>query len=165
MRSLLLAALAICLASCAPRPPLFGVESGSFKASFDHYAINVDDVDSSVAFYQRVFDLPEVYDGTGKDNIRWLALGDGMALHIIESDRTQVHLQKGVHMAISLGDFTGFVERLRTLDVPFESWQGVALETNGRPDGVQQVYLQDPDGYWIEVNDGRAIFGKGPVKP
>ena len=158
-------ALLIALASCAPRPPLFGVESGSFRASFDHYAINVDDVDASVTFYQRVFDLPEISDGTGKDNIRWLALGDGMALHIIESDRSEVRLQKGVHMAISLGDFDGFVERLRTLDVPFESWQGAAMETNGRPDGVQQVYLQDPDGYWIEVNDGRSIFGKTPVQP
>ncbi|CAH1000407.1 hypothetical protein LEM8419_01560 [Neolewinella maritima] len=165
MRLFLLALLSICLASCAPRPDAFGLESGSFRASFDHYAINVDDVDASVAFYQRVFDLPEVYDGTGKENIRWLALGNGMSLHIIESDRSQLRLQKGIHLAISLGDFASFVARLRTLDVPFESWQGAAMETNGRPDGVQQVYLQDPDGYWIEVNDGRSIFGKPPVKP
>ena len=24
-----------------------------------------------------------------------------------------------------------------------------------RPDGVNQIYLQDPDGYWIEVNDDK----------
>ena len=156
------------LTACGSRPatgPVFGKAAGTFGASFDHYAINVDDVDASVAFYQRVFDLPEVYDGTEKDHIRWLSLGDGMSLHIIESDRSELRLQKGVHLAISLGNFEEFVARLRTLDVPFESWQGVALETNGRPDGVQQVYLRDPDGYWIEVNDGRSIFGAAPVKP
>ena len=24
-----------------------------------------------------------------------------------------------------------------------------------RPDGVHQLYFQDPDGYWIEVNDDK----------
>jgi lactoylglutathione lyase len=24
-----------------------------------------------------------------------------------------------------------------------------------RPDGVRQIYFQDPDGYWIEVNDAK----------
>jgi catechol 2,3-dioxygenase-like lactoylglutathione lyase family enzyme len=24
-----------------------------------------------------------------------------------------------------------------------------------RPDGIKQIYFQDPDGYWIEVNDSR----------
>jgi len=24
-----------------------------------------------------------------------------------------------------------------------------------RPDGIQQIYFQDPDGYWIEVNDDK----------
>tara|TARA_R110000868_G_scaffold1389_10_gene10744 strand:+ start:3320 stop:3502 length:183 start_codon:yes stop_codon:yes gene_type:complete len=24
-----------------------------------------------------------------------------------------------------------------------------------RPDGVKQIYLQDPDGYWIEVNSAK----------
>ena len=22
-----------------------------------------------------------------------------------------------------------------------------------RPDGIQQIYFRDPDGYWIEMND------------
>ena len=159
--------LPLLLTACTPSRPaaVFGTEAGSFRASFDHYAINVDDVDESVAFYQRVFDLPEIYDGTEKEHIRWLSLGDGMSLHVIQADRTALRLQKGVHLAISLGNFDEFVQRLRTLAVPFESWQGVKNETNGRPDGVRQVYLQDPDGYWIEVNDGRSLFGRVPVKP
>jgi len=24
-----------------------------------------------------------------------------------------------------------------------------------RPDGVRQIYFQDPDGYWLEVNDSK----------
>ena len=46
----------------------------------------------------------------------------------------------------------------------FETWTGVPLETNDRPDGVKQVYFQDPDGYWIEVNDGRLGWSNARVK-
>jgi len=74
--SLLLAAFT----SCTPKAAVFGTETGRFGASFDHYAINVDDVDESVAFYQKVLALAEIHDGTGKDHIRWLSLGNGMSL-------------------------------------------------------------------------------------
>jgi lactoylglutathione lyase len=26
---------------------------------------------------------------------------------------------------------------------------------DNRVDGIKQIYLQDPDGYWIEVNDDK----------
>jgi catechol 2,3-dioxygenase-like lactoylglutathione lyase family enzyme len=25
--------------------------------------------------------------------------------------------------------------------------------SSGRSDGVRQIFLRDPDGYWVEVND------------
>ncbi len=146
------------LTSCTPKAAVFGTETGRFGASFDHYAINVDDVDESVAFYQRVLALEEIHDGTEKDNIRWLSLGNGMGLHVIESDRSQVRLQKGVHLSISVNAFDAFVEHLRTINLQFFSWQGVPMESNGRPDGVRQVYFKDLDGYWIEVNDARGVL-------
>jgi len=69
--------LLLALTSCTPKAAVFGTETGQFGASFDHYAINVDDLDASVAFYQKVLSLEEIYDGTEKDNIRWLSLGNG----------------------------------------------------------------------------------------
>lgn len=143
------------LTACSPQITTFGTETGRFQASFDHYAINVDDLDRSIGFYQQVFALDEITNGTGKENIRWLSLGEGMGLHIIETDRSELRLQKGVHLAIAVARFDEFVAHLRDIGVNFETWQGVPFETNSRPDGVRQVYLQDPDGYWIEVNDGR----------
>lgn len=146
------------LTACATGKNAFGGQTGGFGASFDHYAINVDDVDESVAFYQRVLDLEEVYDGTGKDNIRWLSLGNGMSLHIIETDRSGVATQKGVHLSISVDKFDAFVQHLRDINLQFFSWQGKPMESNSRPDGVRQVYFKDLDGYWVEVNDGRKLF-------
>ena len=160
-RSLLLFALAATLLSCSPKLNRFGAEDGRFGVSFDHYAINVDDVDNSVAFYQRVLGLSEVYDGTEKDNIRWLSLGNGMSLHVIESDRSAVRLQKGIHLSVSVRDFDAFVAHLRAINLQFFSWQGVPMQSNGRPDGVRQVYFKDPDGYWTEVNDARRVVFEG----
>lgn len=157
--------LLVGLSSCTPKAAIFGTETGRFGASFDHYAINVDDVDESVAFYQRVLALEEIYDGTEKENIRWLSLGNGMSLHVIESDRSQVRLQKGVHLSIAVKEFDEFVEHLRAINLQFFSWQGVPMQSNDRPDGVRQVYFKDLDGYWVEVNDARAVWAKTVVRP
>lgn len=152
------------LTSCTPKAAVFGGETGRFGASFDHFAINVDDVDESVAFYQKVLALEEIYDGTEKDNIRWLSLGNGMSLHVIESDRSGVQLQKGVHLSIAVRAFDQFVQHLRDINLQFFSWQGVPMQSNGRPDGVRQVYFKDLDGYWTEVNDARVVWENSPTK-
>lgn len=163
MRNLLFLSLLVLLSACSTNR-YFGAETGQFEASFDHYAINVDDVNESVDFYQRVFGLEEIYDGTGKDNVRWLSLGNGMSLHVIEADRSKLQLQKGVHLAIAVRNFDEFVGHLRKLELPFETWNGEFLQSNVRPDGVRQVYFKDPDGYWVEVNDGRLSWEKNKAQ-
>ncbi|MBC6996849.1 VOC family protein [Neolewinella lacunae] len=144
--------------ACSPKAAVFGTTTGVYGASFDHFAINVEDVDASVAFYQKVLGLEEIYDGTEKENIRWLSLGNGMSLHIIESDRSEIRLHKGVHLSISVTSFDAFVQHLRDINLQFWSWQGVPMQTNDRPDGARQVYFKDLDGYWTEVNDARVIW-------
>lgn len=120
----------------------------------DHYAIIVADLERSATFYQEVMGLKEVYDATEKDHIRWFDLGPRLALHIIEdADNEQVVTGKKVHLALTMNKFEAFVEKMRDLEYPFENWSGEAGTTNLRPDGVSQIYLADPDGYWIEIND------------
>jgi catechol 2,3-dioxygenase-like lactoylglutathione lyase family enzyme len=128
-------------------------ERPSFGLSYDHTAIIVEDLDRSVAFYGQVLGLDTIYNGTKKENIRWFDLGHGTSLHVIEQPRGGLVLNKSVHLSLTAVDFDGFVAYLREKAVPFETWLGEPLQTNSRPDGARQVYLQDPDGYWIEVND------------
>jgi hypothetical protein len=40
------------------------------------------------------------------------------------------------------------------MHVNYRSFDGSGKVTD-RPDGVHQIYLQDLDGYWIEVNDDK----------
>ncbi|NJB85497.1 catechol 2,3-dioxygenase-like lactoylglutathione lyase family enzyme [Lewinella marina] len=164
MRYLFLLATCWVAFSCSPKMTPFGTENGPFRASFDHYAINVDDLQQSADFYQRVFALDTVFNGTGNDRRVWFSLGEGMALHIIETDTVDVKTTKGVHLCIAMADFDAFVAHLRKINVPFETWRGEPMQSNTRPDGVQQVYIQDPDGYWIEVNDNRKMWETNRAK-
>lgn len=122
--------------------------------TFDHYAVIVKDLERASKFYLDVMGLEEIYDATEKDHIRWFSLGPHLALHVIESPEVaDVRIGKSVHLALTRPDFKNFVAGLRASEYPFENWAGQPDTTNLRPDGVAQVYFQDPDGYWIEVND------------
>lgn len=128
----------------------------SFDLSFNHYAINVSDLQTSVDFYENVMRLEQITNQTQKPNIRWFGIGKDLELHVIESSTENLRLQKGVHLSLTLKDLNGFIEHLKELDIQFENWPGDKQTTNSRPDGVRQIYLQDPDGYWIEINDAKA---------
>ncbi|MGB3800439.1 MAG: VOC family protein, partial [Lewinella sp.] len=95
MRFLLYIFLGAILSACSPKGKVFGTENGPFRASFDHYAINVTDLTVSSEFYQRAFQLDTLFNGTGNNRRIWFSLGEGMAMHIIETDEVDVVTPKG----------------------------------------------------------------------
>lgn len=125
-----------------------------FNLKKDHDALLVKDVDASAKFYSEIFGLKEIPNGGLGDHIRWFELGDKIQFHLIESDELP-EKQKGFHLALSTDDLDAFMEFLKSKNIHFENWPGEKGITNTRPDGIKQIYLQDPDGYWIEVNNNR----------
>jgi len=128
--------------------------------TIDHFAINVTDLDSSVAFYQQVFGLEEIYDGTHLEHIRWFDLGGGQELHISQVHDLQLQIPKGVHLALTTADIDKFTLHLRSLGIDFYDWIGQLNRKTKRPDNIEQVYIKDPDGYWVEVNNGITRYNK-----
>lgn len=98
-----------------------------------------------------------IHNGTEKPNIRWFGIGGVTALHITEGDFGDTRLNKQTHFALCVDDFDGFVAELRAKGVKFWSWSENTGEVTSRPDGFHQIYLADPDGYWVEVNDHNHI--------
>ncbi len=119
----------------------------------DHYAIVVTDLTASAQFYSEILGLEEITNQTKKSNIRWFAFADGVELHLIQTSKEGIETKKDFHLAVAINSLPDFMKMLVEKKVPFESWQGESGKSNSRPDGVNQVYIQDPDGYWIEVND------------
>ncbi|MDT0688053.1 VOC family protein [Autumnicola psychrophila] len=124
----------------------------SFNFKKDHDAIQVSNLEFSAEYYKHILGLKEIPNGGLPDHIRWFQLSDKTQLHVIES-KDKIKNTKGVHMAINTNNLEAFMEHLKASDVHFENWPGEAGTTNSRPDGIKQIYFQDPDGYWIEVND------------
>lgn len=129
----------------------------NIEVTIDHYAINVEDLKRSVDFYQDIFGLEEIENGTGKSNIRWLRLGATQELHIIEVDSLDKKVPKGVHLALAVRDFDRFRNRIDERNLEYSDWPGAAKAISIRPDKVRQLYFQDPDGYWVEVNDAKQF--------
>jgi len=127
-------------------------ETPKISMTFNHVALSVKNVDVSAEFYHKVFDLKEIVNRTKVDGIRWFSLGEGKELHLISIAKSDVVVNKEVHFALTTPTFDAFVANLRRMDITFSSWAGEENKITTRADGIKQVYVQDPDGYWIEVN-------------
>ncbi len=149
--------LFILLISCTVTT--YGQEKNSaMKFSIDHYAINVTDLQRSVDYYQSIFGIKEIYNGTQLDHIKWFRLGDQQELHIISVEELNLQIPKGVHLALTTANLSIFINHLNALDIPYYDWPGKKGAVSIRPDTIEQIYIQDPDGYWIEINDGEKRF-------
>jgi len=127
-------------------------DNASFNFTFNHLALSVTELDRSVDFYSKVLNLKEITNRTKMEGIRWFSLGEGKELHLISILKEKVAINKAVHFAVSTSDFDSFIKRLDKLNIAYSDWPGTPHKINIRADGIKQVYFQDPDGYWIEVN-------------
>lgn len=121
--------------------------------TFNHIAISVKDVAKSVDFYQRVFNLEEIENTASVSETRWLMLTKNAQIHIIPRPNFEIKINKAVHFAISTQDLKSFVKHLDNLKIEYSDWKNTPNKDYIRDDGINQIYFQDPDGYWIEVNN------------
>ncbi len=127
--------------------------STTFKLSFNHLALSVKDVNRSAEFYAEVLQLPEIVNRTKIEGIRWFACADGKELHLISTVKEKVIINKAIHMGLSTNNIDGVIKRLVALKISYCDWPGKPNTINIRTDGVKQIFFQDPDGYWVEVNN------------
>lgn len=120
--------------------------------TLNHLALSVKDLETSIEFYKELLDLQEITNRTKIEGVRWLSLGEGKELHLISILKEPVSINKAVHFAFKTQDFDAFFAKLQSMKLGYSDWPGNAGKINIRADGVKQIYFQDPDGYWLEVN-------------
>lgn len=119
----------------------------------NHIAVYVNDLAASTNFYRDVLKL-EVMPEPFKDGKHtWFTLGPAGQLHLIAGAQKNVRNDKNSHICFSVKSIEDFIIDLEKHNIEYTNWPGNAKAPTVRVDGVKQVYFQDPDGYWIEVND------------
>lgn len=110
----------------------------------NHVAIYVKDVAVSSRFYQEVLDLEPLprpdFDFPGA----WFRLGGRQELHLIGNRQEDLIFHRRHHFALKIKSAQVAEEFLLKKGVKFTG-------PKSRPDGAVQIFLQDPDGYFIEL--------------
>jgi catechol 2,3-dioxygenase-like lactoylglutathione lyase family enzyme len=127
-------------------------EKKDFTLSFNHIALSVKDINVSAQFYTNVLNLEIIPSSQKYDDVKWISLGEGKELHLVSYVAGEIKTNKAIHLALSTTNFDVFVQRLIKMNIEYSDFPGTINKTNVRPDGIKQVFFQDPDGYWIEVN-------------
>ncbi|MFD2823408.1 VOC family protein [Lacinutrix iliipiscaria] len=124
-----------------------------FPFSFNHIALSVKDVNESIEFYQKVLHLIEIKNTASESKTRWLSLNEGKQLHLIPRPNSEIKTNKAVHFALTTSDLDSFITNLKELQIDYSDWLDKPNKVYIRKDGIKQIYFQDPNGYWIEIND------------
>ena len=127
-------------------------DTTSLNFTFNHLALSVKNIDESSNFYKTVLGLKEITNRTKIDGIRWFSLSEGKELHLISIVKDSVKINKAVHLALTTSNFDAFIYKLDELKIKYSDWPGNLNKINIRADGIKQIFFQDPNGYWIELN-------------
>src|SRR5207244_1218862 len=125
-----------------------------------HLAIYVTDLKQSREFYTQVIGLDTIPEPFHDGKHTWLSMGMGTSLHIIAgSDKRKEYFQNN-HLCLSIPNMDDFKKLLEQKKIVWFNAVGEKGKTTTRVDGIMQVWIQDPDGYWIEMNNDMKAFAK-----
>ena len=120
----------------------------------DHTTVFVVDLDKSTKFYHDVMQLQQIPEPFKDGRHNWFRIGPHSQLHVVGGAKQVVPHDINIHLAFRVPSLPEFIKHLDQMQVKYGNWTG-EKKIQMRPDGIGQIYLQDPDGYWIEVNDDK----------
>lgn len=115
---------------------------------YNHVALSVKDIEISAHFYRELVGLEAI---TVPDNLKairaWFKIAPGQELHLLagRADSVANNDRNGAHFALSIADANPVEAYLKVKGWPYHRQQ--------RFDGAWQIYITDPDGYVIELNE------------
>jgi len=118
----------------------------------DHLTVYVTDMSRSAHFYETVLNLAPIPDPFHDGLHLWYAIGPTLSIHVIGGAESIPTPPISHHFAFRVPSLDPIMQSLDRHGVPYRNFAGDA-RINIRPDGLRQIFLQDPDGYWIEINE------------
>ncbi|MCB0645269.1 MAG: VOC family protein [Saprospiraceae bacterium] len=117
-------------------------------SNYNHVALAVKDIQKSTAFYKDIIGLQSVEVPDNLREIRsWFSVGATGQLHLL-AGRAEAVTNNGLfgsHFSVTITDADKALKHLEKHDISYTMRE--------RFDGIRQIFLQDPDGYFIELNE------------
>ncbi|MDX2190216.1 MAG: VOC family protein [Bacteroidota bacterium] len=111
----------------------------------NHIAIHVKNVAESVDFYKNTLEFEQIPRPAFDFDGAWFRLGSVQELHILEGRDYEVQSSsRKTHFALKVASINESEQFLVKKKVTFRA-------PKQRPDGLYQIFVVDPDGYWIEL--------------
>jgi catechol 2,3-dioxygenase-like lactoylglutathione lyase family enzyme len=119
--------------------------------SFNHIALHVKDIPTSAKFYGDTLGLATIEIPDSLKKVRaWFQLGNGQMIHLLAGRTTPiVNDRNGSHFSLFIKSIDETLVFLKKNKMPYH------LQV--RFGGVKQIYIADPDGYLIELNETNPI--------
>lgn len=115
----------------------------------NHVSLWVSNVSQSVNFYKNMLGLEQLQNRPAFDfDGAWFALGERQQLHILEGRTGETN-----HSHSRRNHFALEVESLAAAEAFLKNQNISYIGPKPRPDGVMQIFIQDPDGYWLELTE------------
>ena len=123
------------------------------KTTLNHIAVYVTDLQKSTAFYKDIVGLDTIPEPFHDGKHTWFQVAERSHLHLISGATAKTTHDKNSHLCFSVPSVEKFIETLTKARIPYEDWKGAKQAVTVRVDGIKQIYFQDPDGFWIEINN------------
>ena len=127
----------------------------SASPHFNHTTIFVVDLKKSADFYEQVMQLEKIAEPFHDNKHVWFRMGEHSQLHVVQGASAIMAHDINIHLAFSVPSLDDFMAHLEKMNVKYGNWKGDSKTPQMRPDQVKQIYFQDPEGYWIEVNEDK----------
>lgn len=114
----------------------------------NHVAIYVKDLETSYQFYHDVLELEPLPRPAFNFQGAWFRLGKHQELHLIAPRKEELIFIKSHHFALKVKSAQQAEELLKNKGVHYKG-------PKPRPDGAIQIFIQDPDGYYIELFEAK----------
>jgi|SRR5437762_1987029 len=129
--------------------------SAQTSPKLNHIAFYVVDLKTSTDFYRNIVGLDTIPEPFHDGRHTWFLIGPKSHLHIISGAVAKTSHDKNTHLCFTVSSVEAFIPALKKNNIQYENWAGEKSAVTLRVDGVKQIYFQDPDGYWLEINDAK----------
>jgi catechol 2,3-dioxygenase-like lactoylglutathione lyase family enzyme len=133
-------------------------------AWYNHTLLDVQNLESSVAFYTKVFQadtIPYPFPPSPQYIVKWLRVGEGIELHLSQwvndSNNVIPHITSEpghvgfVHLGFMVISVDAFLKRLMEVSSDYRSGKYKQPIIDRMPYGAKTIMIKDPDGNEIHV--------------